>query len=116
MDESIPYLWAILDEEGNVIPTNDSRAWGVWYHSFRQIDNGHIAKDRVKGYYISTVFLGININGELNPEWFETEVFKGDDVVGEPLTQVRYDTKAHALAGHKMFVEGIENGTITFKP
>lgn len=61
------------------------------------------------GYWVSTVFLGIDHNFYQDdcPVIFETMVFKD----GENYTQERYRTYSEAEAGHKRIAEEFSNKT-----
>lgn len=63
-------LWAYLDEEHNVIESNDMPAFEERIR--------RVAFDDVDGIHISTVFLQINHGTESNPLWFETMTFSVD--------------------------------------
>ncbi|MFK4131969.1 hypothetical protein ACI2KR_06695 [Pseudomonas luteola] len=67
----------ILDENNVAIPCEDFFEWAEWFAR-----NGRQVKEtQVKGYRISTVFLGLDLNfsGEGDPALFETMVFFEDD-------------------------------------
>jgi hypothetical protein len=119
LDEDEPML-ATLDADHNVVPTNDQFKWAQF---FEAVENRIVAKTRVSGLEVSTVFLGINY-GSLagtEPLWFETMVFADDDRVmpreveallrrwGE-YQQQRYSTWAEAEEGHAQMVQIIKEG------
>lgn len=75
-----------------------------------------IAEDTVDGYWVSTVWLGLNhAFGEGPPLIFETMVFpqKDGEVTdwGERYAD-RYSTEEQALAGHSRIVEALRAGTL----
>ncbi len=63
-------LWAYLDEDHNVIETNNMP---TFEERIRRV-----AWDDIDGIHISTVFLQINHGSERNPLWFETMTFSVD--------------------------------------
>lgn len=101
----------VIDEQGNVKPTNDILEWGSNFSTIHR-QNG-IAKDTIlkngEEIDISTVFLGID-HGVLydRPQLFETMVFGGEH---DEYTE-RYSTKEEALFGHERILEmviGVDN-------
>lgn len=85
----------ILDEDGNPQPVADVMEWAKWFEH----DKRHVAKTYYRGWYISTVFLGLDHAwGEDNePVLWETMVFGG------PLDQEQdrcSGTRADAQAMH----------------
>jgi hypothetical protein len=102
---------AVLTEDGEVMPC-DLMTWAYWLekgrsHRLLQQD------DLPGGYWISTVFLGLNHQyGKGPPLWFETMIFEPSDGKPSSLTGKihqrgpeifceRYSTLAEALAGHE---------------
>lgn len=67
-------------------------------------------QNRVKGYLISTVFLGLDhgFGGEV--QLYETMIFAGDSWTDRYME--RYATKAEALAGHARIVEMVKLGKL----
>lgn len=96
---AMPTTTYILDADGTPVPEPDIRRWGEWFQTHdRQLAETLVehgpsgAKCR-----ISTVFLGIDHNMH----------FEGPPVLWETMTfglrtelQVRYTSRADALAGH----------------
>jgi hypothetical protein len=89
----------VLDEDNQVIPTDSSASWALWFEN----------ANRIVGYtqitsecHVSTVFIGINhrFSGEGPPLVFETMIFEG------PLDghQWRYSSWDDAETGHKAAV------------
>ena len=70
-----------------------------------------IGRDTVKGYDVSTVFLGINHNQSFNgpPLLFETMVFQGSHT---DLHRQRYSTYKQAVDGHKQVIDFIKLGLL----
>lgn len=101
--ENIHYM---LDDEGNVVTTNDLEEWGKW---FEKADR-RIRVDDVRNAQISTVFLSVDHSFDENdpPVLYETMIFGGqfDEF------QWRYHTKEDAIEGHerikKMVMLGVE--------
>jgi hypothetical protein len=116
--EEEPVL-AVLDEDNNVIPTCDLLKWALFFENFeRRI----VAKTRVSGLEVSTVFLGFNY-GVSHPLWFETMVFADPDRAIPPEVEVllskwrehqleRYSDWAQAEEGHARMVQIIQEGLI----
>ena len=91
----------ILNEEHVPIPAGLFE-WAWWLQDFR---HRIVQQDTVDGYWISTVFLGLDHNwGDGPPLLFETMIFEGDarDDTG---FQRRYPTWELALEGHRHAVE-----------
>lgn len=75
-------------------PAKDIHEFAEWFEKSNRI----LAKTKVKGFEVSTVFLGIDYNpdNEGEPILFETMIFKGK----KSLYQERYHTWDEAMAGH----------------
>jgi hypothetical protein len=82
------------------IPVEDLIEWAKWFETADRAVKQETLKN---GYYVSTVFLGIDYNFmEGKPLLFETMVFKGKE--GD-LDMARYSTWEEAEAGHKRIVK-----------
>lgn len=97
----------ILNETKAPIKVQDLIEWAKWYETADR----RVALDKVHGYRVSTVFLGIDHSfGEDHvPLIFETMVFAEDvetDWSGELM--YRYRTWDEAAEGHKMVVSAIK--------
>lgn len=103
---------AILGEEGEVVPCSLLN-WAYWLEANRKRIIAQ--EDLPHGYWISTIFLGLNQQYEPDgpPLWFETMVFEPSDGRPSPLTGKvhqlgneatcqRYTTLEEARAGHQM--------------
>lgn len=88
----------ILDQDGTAVPEPDVLKWAIWFGSADRT----VAHDELPdGVVVSTVFLGIDHQfGDGSPLLFETMVFGG--TMDE--SQVRFTTRADALAGHQVMV------------
>lgn len=96
-----------LDEKGNPIPATDLIEWAKWFESCGEQRQVAVTRD-VNGYYVSTVFLGIDHNFFSSPPiLWETMIF---DDKGEQCFQVRYYTKEEALEGHEKAIEMAKTG------
>jgi hypothetical protein len=88
----------ILDGAGNPVPCPDLFAWGRWM----QTGDRRVAASRIRGLWVSTVFLGLDHNfgtgwqGPMQPVLFETMVFFRQGGWTD-----RHCTRADALAGHE---------------
>jgi hypothetical protein len=101
----------VLDDDHRPVPVEDVIAWGTWLESADRIvkQDG----DEGSGWWISTVFLGIDhgygVSGP--PLLFETMIFKPEHP-RQPRAFVahwdqqcrRYATWAGAAAGHRAIV------------
>lgn len=101
MNEVIPFstrrhsIHYILDEDYNVVPTEDFLEWGRF---FEDTANRRVDETYIGPYHISTVFMGLDHGwGDQEPQIFETMVF--GDPLDEPMT--RYSTWAEAMVGHE---------------
>jgi hypothetical protein len=105
------HRFAVLTEDGEVMPC-DLFTWTYWLErngGQRIIQQ----EDLPGGYWISTVFLGLNHEyGKGKPLWFETMIFQPSDgkpnaitgrvhKLGNEVFCDRYTTLAQALAGHE---------------
>jgi hypothetical protein len=124
-EESGPPRHAILDENHGVVPVRSWREWAEWSReAYKAGDAGprRVAVTTINGFWISTVFLGINHGFYGPPLWFETMVFpeEGEKAPPPELTgkiedfikeiQIRYETWAEAERGHATVVEMIRCG------
>jgi hypothetical protein len=84
--------------------------WEKW---FLQVDNRRVGRDVVEGYLISTVFLCIDHGFGGTPKWFETMIFKGENLEDSmDRYQWRYTTWEEAEIGHKSIVELVRIGAL----
>ena len=96
-------LYYTLDDNHEVIPTNDVIKWARF---FENTEGRTVAKDEADGMMVSTVFLGLDhgFGKSTLPIVFETMVFdKGREERG----QERYDTWEAAEAGHRRWVKKV---------
>lgn len=120
-------MYYILDNDGEVTAISDIMEWAKAFENGDGKKNRFIARDNLKGHFVSTVFLGIDHSfGEPGgPVLFETMVFKDNKVSwkavenekGEVVLDYhpsvdeyteRYRTKEEALEGHKAVVEKVK--------
>jgi len=85
----------MLDEEHNLVPCEDLLTWARWFDTADRV----VAQTELpNGYFVSTVFLGLDHNFLRGPPLvFETMVFPDGE-------QRRYGTWAEAEAGHAIVV------------
>lgn len=85
-----------------------------WAHALEP-EKQRVAADELDGYYVSTVWLGLdhNYHAEGPPLIFETMVFKQGDAID--LYRARYSTEEEAARGHKQVVAGIASGALKFE-
>ena len=96
-DLSLEYY--ILNEDGNPkIATYEE--WIEWHQA---PGNRTVAKDNIGDVLVSTVFVSFGF-----PVFFETMIFGGE----HDETQLRYDTRAEAIQGHKDAVYKVEQTSI----
>ena len=89
----------------------DLLRWAQWFETADRV----VAQEEVEGYFVSTVFLGIDHAwGDGERKLFETMVFtqagKGDECY-----QDRYPTWERAELGHRDAVAQVKAGTIRAK-
>jgi hypothetical protein len=89
----------ILNEDGKPIPEPDILKWAEW---MGREGNKRIAQTEINGFWISTIFLGIDHSfiGGVFPILFETLVFTKEGKALEETMQ-RYSSKTDAIEGHK---------------
>jgi hypothetical protein len=91
----------ILDERGNPVLEPDLLTWAKWFETADRI----VATTTVGEVKISTVFLSLDHAwGGGPPLLFETMVFGG----ALDQEQMRYSTRAEALAGHTEMVKRVD--------
>lgn len=94
-----------LNENGEPERVDDALAWAEWYETA----DCHVGYTMLGDVRISTVFLGIDHQfGEGPPILWETMVFGG----ALDQEQVRYATRAEALAGHQDMVMRVMQATV----
>lgn len=92
--------YATLDENNNVIPTDDAMRWGRWFEVNRE--RRTVKREKVGDSEVSTVFMGLDHSfGEGPPLWFETMIFGGV----HDSWQQRCETWAEAVVMH---AEGVK--------
>lgn len=123
--------WGYLDENKQVVPCRFSalleRYPGVDPLGPRGVDR-RVGRTRVRIFYVSTVFLGLNHGWGGRQVWFETMVFRGShreraqrrrnisrmrlrELRAYDYYQQRYRTYDEALLGHELAVEALTNRT-----
>lgn len=98
-----PVYYALIDKEAVPIerPTR-SQVLKVWYKS---LEDNQVALDRIGNVFISTAFIGVNVNfGEGLPLLFETMICGKD----YDKKKWRYSTYSEAVEGHKKAVEMVK--------
>lgn len=84
-----------FDLDGNPIGLGD-------YCAIRESEDWKLAQEYVNGWFVSTIWLGVNHTfGSSPPVIFETMVFPDCTICA------RYSTREEALAGHKEIVEKV---------
>ncbi|GAC1427755.1 MAG: hypothetical protein NVSMB5_22570 [Candidatus Velthaea sp.] len=94
--DRVPYA----DREGKPID--------LWAWSALQQNEAYcrVAEDTVGQTWVSTIWVGLNMNVGVRPLIFETMAFANDD--GLPVGNMRrYATEAEALQGHKEMVDAL---------
>jgi hypothetical protein len=88
----------ILDANKNPVAQPDGVAWTAWLDWAAEVGWSVVAQEEIGGSWISTVFLGFNMNhrGDRDPILFETVVFRKD---GAEYVR-RYRTWKEAEQGH----------------
>lgn len=101
-------MYWTLDNEHNIVQTDDIYAWGRFKEDFDQ--NCRVGKTKVGTYEVSTVFVGLDLGLADNdpPLLFETLIFneKGEaaHIPGLDGQSFRYYDWDEAEAGHKVHV------------
>jgi hypothetical protein len=101
----------VLNPDGSVRIVTNLYEWAQAYES----SDNHLAQDQVCGFYVSTIFIGLDYSfGHGPPLWFETMVFreKDNDRLGPSYHQERYSTYQEALEGHARTIEAVKAGQI----
>jgi hypothetical protein len=84
------------------VPCKDFVKWAMSYE-----DRGRIVQqDQIRGYWVSTVFLGINTRLSGKPLLFETMAFLNHKATYE--FTLRYSTWDEAVAGHALTCERLK--------
>jgi hypothetical protein len=98
----------ILDEHKNVIPAT-LLEWAEYLESHHK--ERIVAKDKIDGHMVSTVFLGLDHSNICNAgklEIFETMIF-GKNSGAEEYCD-RYATWAEAEEGHRRAIQWVKDG------
>ena len=113
----------ILDDQRNVIPATSTYQWGEWIENNR--DKRIVKQEEIDGFWVSTVFLGLDHNyqepqmgpegiEEYHPEVFETMIFDRR-VNGDNYSEAycrRCSTWDQAVEQHKKAVLAVKKGEI----
>ncbi len=98
-----------LDENKNVVPSS-LEEWANFIEGRLPTNYKHVGDDKINGYRVSTVFLGLCHNfgySDRRPIVFETMVFDGDR---SDIYQERYSTWKEAEEGHQRAIEWVKKG------
>ena len=99
------------DFDGNDISVE---AWNYLMSLSEVTDCRILANGEIGKFWISTVWLGVNLNyGEGPPLIFETMIFGRDEegIDYDDLYMQRYSTKEDAIKWHSVLVEKLKEGT-----
>lgn len=101
--------------DGKPVLEPDVLKWSDWYCQSSDAwctgtpNDRQIARDRIGGRLVSTVFLAIDHSfGGTPPLLYETIVFEDESGCGDDEVCERYETREQALAGHKRIVEELK--------
>lgn len=110
----------MLNEDHSISTTEDAVEWGQW---FDNPEKRIVVQEEVGGFWVSTVFLGINHNytRKGQPILFETMVFSIAPVVNDITVNVgeregpdgrceRYATWEEAVEGHRRVCDSLTSG------
>lgn len=86
------------------VPCSDSAEWERW---FEKADRT-VAKDKINGYLVSTIFLGKSHTLEAQPLLFQTLFFKPSWLSDETYVYC-YATWEEALEGHKEIIKKLNS-------
>ena len=86
-----------------VVIENDAIKWGEWFAKADRIVKQEVLPS---GYFVSTVFLGVDhsFGFSKRPLLFETMVFKSEESLSD-VDMSRYSTWEEAEKGHKEMVK-----------
>lgn len=100
------YIW----QPGSLprhVPINSTEAV-----DFYKNGNRVIAQEKIRGYFVSTVFLTTNHSfGGEPPILFETMVFNGEGAGGDAKFCRRYETEEDARSFHGMIAQIVRDGS-----
>lgn len=110
----------VLDEQGEPVPEPDTVQWGQWLEATTETRARTLAETTVGPYWVSTVFLALDHSfGGGPPVLWETMIFGaweefqlpsgGRKKCRKDIDQIRYTSKAEALAGHAEAVKRAES-------
>ena len=92
--------WMLMEDHTTRVTTNVVE-WAQWFEKADRV----VAQVEQDGFFISTVFIGINHNwGEGPPHIFETMVFYGPGADTETIDMLRASTWDDAVAQHNAMV------------
>ena len=95
--------WIFDPETKTHYETNDLIEWATWFEG----EDRYLFKTEMDGYFVSTVFLGINHGlDDGAPLLYETMVFSADGFEDMGLT-MRYATYDEASTGHSQAVDAL---------
>ena len=106
-------------EDGHEVVETTAEDWNAW-HDQNEGPAVTVGQDRVGGFQISTIFVGlyrfVNNNNDANvpvPSLFETIMFKvdGNDLI-LPKSIATYKTWNLAVSGHRTAISAIKSSTI----
>jgi hypothetical protein len=90
-------MHAVLTEDGKVMPCDLL----TWAHFLESSPQRRIWQEELPGgYWLSTVFLGLDHGSFGRQLWFETMLFKPPRELAESIYLERYETLAEAMEGH----------------
>jgi hypothetical protein len=106
--------FGILDEDHKVVPLTLAQVAAGEFDEFHaQVDRRRVGRDIVNGLLVSTVFLCIDHGFGGTPKWFETMIFRGENLDNSVDDwQWRYETWDEAVEGHKAVVELVRIGEL----
>jgi len=103
----------ILKPDGSIELVDDPFVWAEW---MEYSPDKILRQDEAAGFFVSTIFFGVDLGYGKRPIWFETMVFRQTDddqpAASRPVTQERYSTRHEALAGHQRILEAVRSGEI----
>lgn len=99
-------MYCKLDEDNNVIPCL-LEEWIQMYESKECDDRRRVGSNKIHGYYISTVFLGLDHGFGQNHLFFETMVFSNNK---SDVYQTRCSTWKEAEEMHKKAIQWVKDG------
>lgn len=98
-----PFLYILGGKDGHTpIAAENPMEWATWFTA--SVERRIVRQEPVMEFWVSTVFLGANLSGDIPPTLFETATFGPEGLIGK--TQAT--TWAGAVFQHEAMVKRIK--------